>query len=278
MLPLPQKGANLRPMFIDTHTHLYDGPDSAAQDAHIHRAIAAGVHKLYMPNCDAATIPGMLAIAERFPEHCFPMIGLHPCYVKEAYWEELKTMERELERGIYVAVGEVGLDYYWDRNFDKEQRIAFEMQIDWALAYQLPVIIHSRSSTKECIDIVARKQNGNLTTIFHCYSGTLEEAKRICDLGGYLGIGGVVTYKKTNLPEILREIDLSHIVLETDAPYLAPVPYRGKPNESTYIPIIAAKVAEVYEMTVESLAKATTENAEKIFGNTRPDSVHLQPS
>lgn len=278
MRPLRQKGVNLHPMFVDTHTHLYDGADLAAQDAHIRRAIDAGVHKMYMPNCDAATIPGMLAISERFPDHCFPMIGLHPCYVKEGFRTELAVMERELSRGIYVAVGEVGLDYYWDRNFDKEQKIAFEQQIDWALAAHLPVIIHSRSSTKECIDIVARKQNGNLRTIFHCYSGTLEEAKRICDLGGYLGIGGVVTYKKTNLPDILREIDLSHVVLETDAPYLAPVPYRGKPNESTYIPIIAEKVAEVYEMSVASLAAATSRNAEKIFGNTKLDSVHLQPS
>lgn len=265
-------------MFIDTHTHLYDGADIAAQDAHIQRAIAAGVHKMYMPNCDATTIAGMLAISERFPDHCYPMIGLHPCYVKEHFREELAVVERELARGIYVAVGEVGLDYYWDRNFDKEQKIAFERQIDLALQYRLPVIIHSRSSTKECIDIVARKQNGNLTTIFHCYSGTLEEAKRICELGGYLGIGGVVTYKKTNLPDILREIPLSHVVLETDAPYLAPVPYRGKPNESTYIPIIAEKVAEVYGISLEELAKATTANAEKIFGNTVLDSVHLQPS
>lgn len=275
---LPQKGVNLRPMFIDTHTHLYDGADIAAQDAHIQRAIAAGVHKMYMPNCDAATIPPMLAIAKRFPQHCFPMIGLHPCYVKERYLEELAQLEQELARGIYVAVGEVGLDYYWDRNFDKEQKIAFERQIDWAQEYRLPVIIHSRSSTKECIDIVARKQKGGLTTIFHCYSGTLEEAKRICDLGGYLGIGGVVTYKKTNLPDILREIPLSHVVLETDAPYLAPVPYRGKPNESTYIPIIAEKLAEVYAVSVEALAAATTKNAEKIFGNTTSDAVHLQPS
>lgn len=252
-------------IFIDTHTHLYDEESIELQDQHIHRALAAGISKMYMPNCDSSTIQSMMAIAHRFPDNCFPMMGLHPCYVKENYKRELAIVEDQLAQHKFRAIGEVGLDFYWDRNFDKEQKIAFEQQIDWAIAYKLPVIIHSRSSTKECIDIIKRKQNGSLVSLFHCYSGTLEEAKEIVDLGGYLGIGGVVTYKKTNLPEILMAVSINHIVLETDAPYLAPVPYRGKRNESTYIPIIAEKIAEVYQLPLETIAAITTATAQKIF-------------
>lgn len=252
-------------MMIDTHTHLYDEETVALQDEHILRAIRAGVEKLYMPNCDSTTIYGMMSLAKRFPEHCFAMMGLHPCYVKENYKDELAIVEQQLAQNKFAGVGEVGLDFYWDRTFAAEQKIAFEQQINWALHYQLPVIIHSRSSTKECIDIVRKKQNGNLTTIFHCFSGTVSEAQEIVDLGGFLGIGGVVTYKKTNLPEVLLSVSLDNIVLETDAPYLAPVPYRGKRNESTYLPIIAQKIAEVYQVSVEEVAERTTINAQKIF-------------
>lgn len=250
---------------IDTHTHLYDEETTELQDEHIIRAIRAGVEKLYMPNCDSSTIEGMMALAKRFPENCFPMMGLHPCYVKENYLEELAIVEQQLAQNKFTGVGEVGLDFYWDRNFASEQKIAFEQQIDWAIHYQLPVIIHSRSSTKECIDIIRKKQNGNLTTIFHCFSGTVAEAQEVVALGGYLGIGGVVTYKKTNLPEVLLAVSLDNIVLETDAPYLAPVPYRGKRNESSYLPLIAQKIAEVYEVAVEEVSERTTKNAQKIF-------------
>ena len=251
--------------FIDTHTHLYDEESIDLQDQNIHRALAAGVSKMYMPNCDSTTINAMMAIAQRFPDNCFPMMGLHPCYVKENFRNELAIVEEQLAQQKFSAIGEVGLEFYWDRNVDKEQKIAFEQQIDWAIAYKLPVIIHSRSSTKECIDIIKRKQNGNLVSLFHCYSGTVEEAKSIVDLGGYLGIGGVVTYKKTNLPEVLLSVPIENIVLETDAPYLAPVPYRGKRNESTYIPIIAENIAEVYQMPTETIAAVTTATAQKIF-------------
>jgi len=252
-------------IFIDTHTHLYDEESIELQDQHIHRAMAAGVKKMYMPNCDSTTIHPMMAIAERFPNNCFPMIGLHPCYVKGNYQDELAIVEQQLAQHSFSAIGEVGLDFYWDRNFDKEQKIAFEQQIDWAIALKLPVIIHSRSSTKECIDIIKRKQNGSLVALFHCYSGTAEEAQEIVALGGYLGIGGVVTYKKTNLPDLLLTIPIEHIVLETDAPYLAPVPYRGKRNESSYIPIIADKIAEVYQLPLETIAAITSATAQKIF-------------
>lgn len=251
--------------FIDTHTHLYDGETIELQNQHINRAIAAGVDKMYMPNCDSSTLDSMMAIALRYPNNCFPMMGLHPCYVKENFLDELAIVEQQLAQYKFSAIGEVGLDFYWDRSFDKEQKLAFEKQIDWAITFKLPVIIHSRSSTKECIDIIKRKQNGSLVSLFHCYSGTIDEAKAIVDLGGYLGIGGVITYKKTNLPDVLKEIPIENIVLETDAPYLAPVPYRGKPNESTFIPIIAEKIADLYEVSIEYVAEITSETAKKIF-------------
>lgn len=250
---------------IDTHTHLYDAASIQEQDDNVQRALDAGISKMYMPNCDSHTLAPMMAIAAKYPQHCLPMIGLHPCYVKDNYEAELAIMQQQLTTHNFAAIGEVGLDFYWDRSHDAQQKIAFEQQIDWALQYHLPVIIHSRSSTKECIDIIKKKQNGQLTTLFHCYSGTLAEAQEIIALGGYLGIGGVVTYKKTNLPEILSVIGLAHIVLETDAPYLAPVPYRGKPNESAYLPLIAQKIADIFHTSLQQVADITTANAQKIF-------------
>jgi TatD DNase family protein len=251
---------------IDTHTHLYDDTDTAAQDEMIRRALDAGVTKMYMPNCDSSTITGMMDIARRYPGNCLPMMGLHPCYVKEHFEAELAIVQQHLQQGGFAAVGEIGLDYYWDRSFDAQQEIAFGQQIDWALQYGLPIVIHSRESNRECIDMVQRKQDGRLKGIFHCFSGTLEQAQEIIELGLYLGIGGVVTYKKSQLPEIIAALGPDHLVLETDAPYLAPVPYRGKRNESSYIPLIAEKVADTLAMPLEELAARTTANAEKIFG------------
>ena len=254
-------------ILIDTHTHLYDDRlDNAAQDAMIQRAIDAGLARLYMPNCDAGTIPGMMRIAQDWPEHCFPMMGLHPCYVKEDFEKELKEMEYWLQQQSFAAVGEIGLDFYWDKTFVSQQQQAFERQIGLALAHALPIVIHSRESTRECIDTVRRFQNGKLGGIFHCFSGTLDEAKEIAALGFYIGIGGVVTYKKSTLPEVVAAMPLEAIVLETDAPYLSPVPYRGKPNESGYLPLIAQKIAEVKNISVAEVAAATTANARKIFG------------
>lgn len=255
-------------MFIDTHTHLYDDRlDIPAQDAMIQRAVDAGVTSLYMPNCDQYTIGGMMRIARDWPQNCYPMMGLHPCYVKENVPEEMAIVRSWLEKEKFSAVGEIGLDYYWDKTFVPQQKAAFEQQIDWALEFDLPIVIHSRESTQDCIDIVRGKQDGRLKGIFHCFSGTLAEARQIIDLGGFsLGIGGVVTYKNSGLQPIVQEVPLEYMVLETDAPYLTPVPHRGKPNESGYIPLIAAKVAELKQISVEKLAEATTENARKIFG------------
>lgn len=254
-------------MYIDTHTHLYDEQLMAEEDAMINRAIAAGVTRMYMPNCDSSTIDTMMHLAKKWPANCLPMMGVHPCYIKENYESELNNAAQWLEKEKFYAIGEIGLDYYWDLSFKTQQQEAFERQIDWALQYNLPIVIHSRESTQDCIDIVRKKQNGSLRGIFHCFSGTGNEAEQIIDLGLYLGIGGVVTFKKASLADIVKATPLEYIVVETDAPYLAPVPYRGKRNESSYIPLIAAKIAELKSMPVEEVAGITTQNAEKIFAN-----------
>jgi len=251
-------------IFTDSHTHLYD-ERLIADEAQIQRAIDAGVTKMYMPNCDKNTIDSMLYLADKWPANCMPMMGLHPCYVKEHYKDEIAIVADWLQKRKFYAVGEIGLDYYWDMTFKQQQIEAFETQIDLALQYGLPIVIHSRESTSDCIDIVRKKQDGKLQCIFHCFNGTMEEAVQIVELGFYLGIGGGLTYKKGPLPEIIKEVSLAHIILETDAPYLAPVPYRGKRNESSYIPIIAQKIAEIKNISVEEVAVATTGNAEKVF-------------
>lgn len=254
-------------MYIDTHTHLYDEQLMAEEDAMIQRALDAGVHKMYMPNCDSSTIEAMMHLARKFPENCLPMMGLHPTYVKDNYNEELAIVEEWLAKEKFYAVGEIGIDKYWDLTYLPQQIEVFEKQIDLALQYDLPIVIHSREATQDCIDVVQKKQNGRLKGIFHCFGGTLNEAKQIIDLGMYLGIGGVVTFKKSSLPEVLKETGLSNVVLETDAPYLAPVPYRGKRNESSYIPLIAEKLGDVFGLGKEEIGRISTENALKIFPN-----------
>ncbi len=254
-------------MFVDTHTHLYDDRlNEAKQDEMIRRALEAGIEKMYMPNCDQHTIPGMMRIAEAFPDRCLPMMGLHPTYVKADYLDELNVVESWLYEGGFAAVGEIGLDYYWDKTFVAQQKDAFAKQIDWAIHYNLPIVIHSREATADCIEIVRGKQNGDLRGIFHCFSGNADEAKQITDLGFMLGIGGIITYKSNKeLQEIVQSAPLENLVLETDAPYLSPVPYRGKRNESAYLQFIAEKVAEVRQVSIEEIGKATTENALRIF-------------
>jgi TatD DNase family protein len=196
------------------------------------------------------------------------MLGLHPCYVKEDVEEVLEVMQKHLSGNIsFSAIGEIGLDYYWDKTFVEQQKRAFELQIDWALQSELSIVVHSRESTQDCIDIIAKKQQGDLRGIFHCFSGTLNEAKQLIDLGFYLGIGGVLTFKNSDLKSIVKEIDLKHLVLETDAPYLAPVPQRGKRNEPSYIPLIASIMAEIKLVTIDEIAHQTSINANQIFKN-----------
>ena len=236
-------------------------------DGVLQRADIEGVTKFYLPAVDSETTEQLISLEKRFPGQCIAMMGLHPCSVKENYREELSLVRHWMDQRKFAAVGEIGLDFYWDKTFTDQQIAAFEQQIDWAKEYQLPIVIHSRDAMQECIDIVHKKQDGHLKGIFHCFSGTEAEAKQIIDLGFYLGVGGVITYKKAGLAEMLQKFELSVLVLETDAPYLTPVPFRGKRNESSYLKYIAAKLAEVKQTSIEEVARITTENARKIFGS-----------
>lgn len=252
-------------MLIDTHTHLYDEKFDQDRTAVIRSAIDAGVEKMFLPNCDSATISGMLALEEEFPEHCFAMMGLHPCYVKENADEELKVMENWLQKRKFIAVGEIGLDYYWDKTFIAEQKRAFRIQIEWALHYDLPVVIHTREATKDTIDVVREYTSRGIKGVFHCFSGSEESARQIIDAGFYLGIGGVLTYKNAGLQEVVKNIGLQHLVLETDAPYLTPVPHRGRRNESSYTRLVAQKLAELKGLEIAEVEKTTTFNAHQLF-------------
>lgn len=251
--------------WIDTHAHLYGEEFAEDRTAVVERALAAGVSKLYLPNIDSSSIDGMLALETQFPGQCFAMMGVHPCYVNENVDQELAVVTDWLAKRAFKAIGEIGLDFYWDKTHVEQQYKAFRRQLELARDYSIPVAIHSRESTRECIDEVRALQDGRLSGVFHCFSGTLEEAREIIDLGFYLGIGGVVTFKKSGLDKLLEEIDMANIVLETDAPYLAPVPYRGKRNESAYIPLIGEKIADVKNLKIADVAAITTNNALKLF-------------
>ncbi len=253
-------------ILIDTHCHLYDEELIKEIDAVIERATAAGVQKFYLPGIDRTAINAMLSLEEKFPGKCMAMMGLHPCYVKENFKEELEIVANWLAKRKFAAVGEIGLDYYWDTSFAKEQQEAFRTQIEWSLKYNLPIVVHTRNAMQETINIVKEYTSKGVRGIFHCFGGSYETAKEIIKAGFYLGIGGVLTYKKAGLAEVLQQIDLAHLVLETDAPYLTPVPFRGKRNESSYLSYITAKLAEVKNVSPEEVAAITTTNAQKIFG------------
>lgn len=250
---------------IDTHTHLYLGDFENDIGEVIEKAIAEGVYKFYLPAIDSTELDNLLHLENKFPGICFAMIGLHPCSVKENFAEELALVEDALSKRKFAAVGEIGLDFYWDKTFINEQYECFHRQIELALSNKLPIVVHTREALDEAIQVVKQYTLRGLSGIFHCFGGTAEQAKQIIDAGFYLGIGGVVTYKKSGLAEVLTEIDLQHIVLETDAPYLTPVPFRGKRNESSYLKYIVAKIAEIKNVTVEEVARVTTVNAERIF-------------
>lgn len=252
--------------WIDTHCHIYAEEFAMDRDLMVERALKAGVKTLMMPNIDLESIPGMLELAGKYPDHCMPMMGLHPCSVKPDYQSFLDRMEVEIASGAYVGVGETGIDLYWDKAYKAEQILAFERQIGWAKAYNLPVIIHSRESLDLTIEIVSRHQNGFLRGIFHCFGGEPEQVKQIEQLGFKVGIGGVVTFKKAGLDALLPHIPLNMIVLETDAPYLAPVPNRGKRNEPAYISLVAQRITEILGMELAELARITSDNAEAVYG------------
>lgn len=251
---------------IDSHCHLYLEDFKDDIDNIMQRADAQGVKKFYMPAIDSGETSRLLSLEKKFPGKCFAMMGLHPCSVKENHKEELKLVEEWLAKRSFAAIGETGLDFYWDKTFIPQQYEALRMQIEWGIHYDRPVVLHTRNATRETIDVVKEYVAKGGRGIFHCFGGTNEEANEIIDAGFYLGIGGVVTYKNAGLAELMSKIDLKYVVLETDAPYLTPAPFRGKRNESSYLKYIVEKLAEVKNISVEEVAKITTANAEKVFG------------
>ncbi|MDQ0105220.1 TatD DNase family protein [Chitinophaga terrae (ex Kim and Jung 2007)] len=251
--------------WIDTHTHLYSEEFDTDRTAMVERAVALGVDKLLLPNIDENSIDAMLRLEAEFPGQVYAMMGIHPCYVTREVDAQLALVRSWFEKRSFVGVGEIGLDFYWDKSLLDQQYKAFREQLKLAREYKLPVSIHSREATREAIDEVRQLQDGNLSGVFHCFSGTLEEAREVIDLGFYLGIGGVVTFKKAGLDKLLEAIDLKHVVLETDSPYLAPVPFRGKRNESSYIPLIGEKIANIKNLKIEEVAVITSSNAGKLF-------------
>jgi TatD DNase family protein len=250
---------------IDTHAHLYLEQFEHDIDAVIGRCLERGVEAVYMPNIDSSTTVAMLELERRYPDVCIPMMGLHPCSVGEGYKHELSHASKMLSAGSFAAVGEIGIDLYWDKTFLQQQTEAFRYQVGLALDHQLPVVIHCRESLDITIELVAERTGEGLRGIFHCFTGTAEQAEKIVDMGFYLGIGGVATFKNGGLEPVLRTVGLENIVLETDSPYLAPVPFRGKRNEPAYLADIAARVAYIKGCSAEEVGRVTSENARKIF-------------
>lgn len=250
----------------DTHCHLYSDEFKNDIDEVLYRAAKEQVNKFYLPAIDSETHDAMIALEQAYPGKCVAMMGLHPCSVKEDYIKELELVEEWLGKKQFPAIGEIGLDFYWDKTFTTQQYQAFKQQIEWALHYKLPIVIHTRNAMPETLAVIKEYSEKGLTGIFHCFSGTYEDALAVIEAGFYLGIGGVVTYKNSGLDKVVEKIDLQHLVLETDAPYLTPVPFRGKRNESSYLKYVAEKIAAIKNITVEEVAAVTTANAEKIFG------------
>lgn len=250
---------------IDTHTHLYLEEFDEDRNEMVKRAIDSTVDKMLLPNIDSTSIDGMLNLCRTFPENCFPMMGLHPTSVKENYEDEIKIVDSWLEKKKFYAIGETGIDLYWDKTHKKEQEKAFIHQIDLAKKYELPVVIHSRNSFDEIFTILEQHNSKELTGVFHCFTGNLSQAEKIIEMGFMLGIGGVITFKNSGLDKVIDELNLDQIILETDAPFLAPVPYRGKRNESAYLSIIAEKIALIKKMTIDTVANITTNNAQRLF-------------
>lgn len=254
---------------IDTHCHLYVPAFAEDIDEIIQRARTAGVVRFYLPAIDMESEEAQMDLEKRYPDICFAMQGLHPCSVKADIEDALQHVEQSLSRRQFAALGEIGLDFYWDRSFEKEQYRAFHQQIEWAMHFNLPIVIHSRDSIEQTISVVREHQKGKLRGIFHCFNEGEQQANEIVALGFYLGIGGTLTYKNSKLPGVLKNIDLENIVLETDAPYLPPVPFRGKRNESSYIVYVAEKMAEIKGISPEEVARITTGNALKIFSQAK---------
>lgn len=250
---------------IDTHAHLYAEEFNEDRREMIQRALDAGVSQMYLPNIDSTSIEGMLALETDYPGQCLAMMGLHPCYVKDNYLEELATVKSWLEKRSFPAIGEIGIDLYWDKTHVREQEEAFLTQVEWAKEYDLPIVIHSRESMDLILDLLQPIRHERLRGIFHCFSGSVQQAEAAIAMGFLLGIGGVLTFKKSGLDAVLAHIDLQHLVLETDAPYLAPAPFRGKRNESAYLTKVCEKLAEVKGVPMDEVAEITSTNAVNLF-------------
>jgi TatD DNase family protein len=251
--------------FIDTHAHIYSKKFDGDRERIVAESLAEGVEKIYMPNINVPSVEDMLELEHLFPEVCVPMMGLHPCDVTQDFEKDLYIIEQWISRRDFAGIGETGIDLYWDKTHLHEQTESLKVHATWAKEKGWPLILHCRESMEETLDIIASIHDDRLFGIFHCFSGTLEQAKKIIDLGFYLGIGGTVTYKNSGLKEILPHLGVGRLVLETDSPYLAPVPYRGKRNSPSNIPVIAKEVAGILNMELTTVAEVTTENANKIF-------------
>ena len=252
--------------FTDTHTHLFSEEFETDIDQVIQKSIEAGVNKFYLPNINSKTIAPMMDLCEKYPNNCFPMMGLHPSYVKDDFEEELTLVEEWHSKQSFVAVGEIGIDLYWDKTYLKQQQEAFRRQINLAKKLHLPIIIHVRDSFNEVFEIIDELNDDTLFGIFHCFTGTYDQAMKIIGYGGFkLGVGGVITFKNSGLDKVISKVELEHLVLETDSPYLTPAPFRGKRNESSFLPLIAQKLADVKQVAIEKVAKITNKNANQVF-------------
>ena len=253
-------------MLIDTHSHIYSTDFIHDLDEVVQRAYSNDVRKIILPNIDSSSVKNLLNLVDTYPHICIPLMGLHPTSVNHDYQEELQVVEYWLKKRKFYGIGEIGIDLYWDKSFLEEQIHAFCFQLDLAKQYELPVVIHVRDSFDEVYQVLQEKADGKLTGVFHSFSGTIEQAQLVIEMGFKIGVNGIVTFKKSGLDQIIKEIDPKHLIIETDSPYLTPSPFRGKRNESSYLVYIAQKIADLHQMTVGDVAKITTENARKLFG------------
>lgn len=252
-------------MFIDTHSHIYSEEFSSDRDEVIERALKAGIERIILPNIDSSTIKAMLDLADSTPKLFLPLIGLHPTSVKEDFRKELQIMEYWFNKRKFTGIGEIGIDLYWDKSFLSEQIEAFKIQIGWAKKIGIPVVIHVRDSFQEVADVISQEKDKSLRGVFHSFTGNIEQAEQVIDLGFKIGVGGIVTFKNSGMDLVIKKVALKNILLETDSPWLAPVPHRGHRNESAYITAIASKIATLHEKSIEEVALITTQNAQQLF-------------
>ncbi len=253
-------------MLIDTHSHIYSTDFIHDLDEVVQRAYSNDVRKIVLPNIDSSSVKNLLNLVDTYPHICIPLMGLHPTSVNRDYQEELQVVEYWLKKRKFYGIGEIGIDLYWDKSFLEEQTQAFRFQLELARQYQLPVVIHVRDSFDEVFHVLQEVSDGKLTGVFHSFTGTIEQARLVINMGFKIGVNGIVTFKKSGLDQVIKQIDPSHLILETDSPYLTPTPFRGKRNESSYLVYIAQKIADLHQLTVGDVAKITTENARKLFG------------